>query len=269
MGYTMIRAAAAGVAVLAVAWVTLARTPDVAAQAAQGGGRGGGAAQAAPAAPSKPAPARDISGVWMKGRAPQGVRQFDNAEWTPGEPPPLTEFGKTEMAKSKPNNSGQFQLHETNDPVLTRCYPPGVPRVYFHPYPFEIIQTPQAVLQIFEYDHFMRRFPIGRQLPADPDLLWMGTSVGRWLNDTSFEVTTIGFNTKTWLDRAGAPHSEQLKVTETFRRTAFDKLELDVKMEDPKVLSRPWTATGYFELRPAWEIGEISCSGDYLEWPGA
>jgi hypothetical protein len=266
MRYTMIRAAAAGVAVLAVVWVTLARTSDVAAQAAQGGGRG---AAAAPAAPSKPAPARDISGVWMKGRAPQGVRQFDNAEWTPGEPPPLTEFGKAEMAKSKPNNSGQFQLHETNDPVLTRCYPPGVPRVYFHPYPFEIIQTPQAVLQIFEYDHFMRRFPIGRQLPADPDLLWMGTSVGRWLNDTSFEVTTIGFNTKTWLDRAGAPHSEQLKVTETFRRTAFDKLELDVKMEDPKVLSRPWTATGYFELRPAWEIGEISCSGDYLEWPGA
>ena len=113
------------------------------------------------------------------------------------------------------------------------------------------------------------RFPIGRQLPADPDPLWMGTSVGRWVNDTTFEATTIGFNTKTWLDRAGAPHSEQLKVTETFRRTAFDKLELDVKMEDAKALARPWTATGYFELRPEWEIGEISCSGDYLDWPGA
>ncbi len=265
MRYMTIRAAVAGAAILGAAWVTTARTPEVAAQ-----GRGGAAAApAAPAAPSKPAPARDISGVWMKGRAPQGVRQFDGAEWTPGVPPPLTEWGKAEMAKSKPNNSGQFQLHETNDPVLTRCYPPGVPRVYFHPYPFEIIQTPQAVLQVFEYDHFMRRFPIGRQLPADPDLLWMGTSVGRWVNDTSFEVTTIGFNTKTWLDRAGAPHSEQLKVTETFRRTAFDKLELDVKMEDAKALARPWTATGYFELRPGWEIGEISCSGDYLEWPGA
>jgi hypothetical protein len=97
----------------------------------------------------------------------------------------------------------------------------------------------------------------------------MGTSTGRWVNDTTFEVTTIGFNTKTWLDRAGAPHSEQLKVTETFRRTAFDTLQLDIRMEDPKVLAKPWITTGYFELRPGWEIGEISCSGDYLEWPGA
>ena len=262
MRQTMIRAAAAMAVAVAVTCVALG-TPGVAAQ-----GRGAGTAAPAAAA-SKPAPVRDLTGVWMKGRAPEGVKQFDNAEWTPGVPAPLTPWGQAEKAKSKPNNSGEFQLHETNDPVLTRCYPPGVPRVYFHPYPFELIQTPTAMLQVFEYDHFMRRFPIGRQLPADPDLLWMGTSVGRWVNDTTFEATTIGFNTKTWLDRAGTPHSEDLKVTETFRRITFDRLELTVTMEDAKALTKPWTATGYFELRPGWELGEISCSGDYLEWPGA
>jgi len=50
---------------------------------------------------------------------------------------------------------------------------------------------------------------------------------------------------------------------------SFDRLELDFEMEDAVALARPWTATGYFELQQGWELGEISCSGDYLEWPGA
>ena len=262
MRLRVIRSTAVAGAVLATASVFLLQSADPVAQ-------GRGVAVPAAAAPARPAPVRDLTGVWFK-RTPPGVKQFDGSTWTPGVAPPLTAWGLAEKAKNKPNNSGEFQLHETNDPVLTKCYPPGVPRVYFHPYPFEMIQTPTAVLQVFEYDHFMRRlWTDGRPLPADPDLIWMGTSVGKWLTSTSFEVVTVGLNDKTWLDRAGASHSDQLKVTETFRRTAFDKLELDVKMEDPKALARPWTATGYFELRPGWELGEISCSGDYLEWPGA
>src|SRR5688572_29093462 len=79
----LIRAAATGAVALALAWVTVAGTPDLAAQ-----GRGRGAGPAA-AAPSKPAPARDLTGVWMKGRAPQGLPTFDGSTWTPGIPPPL------------------------------------------------------------------------------------------------------------------------------------------------------------------------------------
>ena len=82
-------------------------------------------------------------------------------------------------------------------------------------------------------------------------------------------MVTVGLNDKTSLDRAGAPHSDQLRVTERFERVAFDRLELEVTMEDPKALTKPWSNKGYFELRPGWELGEISCSGDYLEWPGA
>ena len=76
----------------------------------------------------------------------------------------------------------------------------------------------------------------------------------------------VGFNEKTWLDRLGHAHSEQLKVTENFRRIDRDHLELDIKMEDPKALARPWVTTFYYENRPQWELGEISCSGDYLDW---
>ena len=106
----------------------------------------------------------------------------------------------------------------------------------------------------------------GRPLPTDPDLLGMGTSVGRWEDDHTFRVETVGFNEKTWLDRLGHAHSDQLKVTERFHRIDQDHLQLDIRMEDPKALARPWDATFYYENRPKWEVGEISCSGDYLDW---
>ena len=75
----------------------------------------------------------------------------------------------------------------------------------------------------------------------------------------------MGFNEKTWLDRLGHAHSDQLHVTERFRRMDHDHIDIDI-MHDPKALVKPWTATFYYELRPDWELGEISCAGDYLDW---
>jgi hypothetical protein len=216
--------------------------------------------EAAPAKPSAPAPKRDLTGVWML-RSPDSMRGFTGATFTKEEPE-LTDWGKAKYAEAKNSNGGKYTLDTTNDPVLTRCSPPGTPRVYFHPYPFEFIQTPKEMLQIFEYDHTIRRmYTDGR-----PDLLWMGTSVGHWEGDTTFVVETVGLNDRTWLDRLGHQHSTDLKVTERFRRVDFDHLQIDFKMEDPKALAKPWTSTFYYELRPNWELGEISCSGDYLDY---
>ena len=43
-------------------------------------------------------------------------------------------------------------------------------------------------------------------------------------------------------------------------------LQLDITMTDPKALAKPWSATFYYENRSDWELGEISCSGDYLDF---
>jgi hypothetical protein len=239
----------------------------IAQQAPAQGARGGGAAAAA-TAPSPPADPRDLQGVWMMRNPPGSNRGFTNYTFTDPktDPPSLTKWGEDQFKLAKDSNGGNYRLDETNDPVLTKCFPPGTPRVYFHPYPFEIVQTPKEVLQIFEYDHFMRRIKTdGRKLPEDPDQLWMGTSVGRW-EGNEFVVETVGFNTKTWLDRIGHAHSEKLKVTERFRRKDRDHLELDFTLEDPIALAKPWKATFFYELRPNWELGEISCSGDYQDF---
>jgi hypothetical protein len=221
----------------------------------------------APAAkpPSGPAPARDLTGVWMI-RNPPAMRAYQGATFTKEEPP-MTPWAIEKFKQAKNSNNGAYTLETTNDPVLTRCAPPGVPRVYFHPYPFEFIQTPKYTLMMYEYDHMNRRiYTDGRKLPEDPDLTWMGTSIGRWENDTTFVVETNGLNDKTWIDRLGHPHSTELRVTERFRRKDRDHMEVDFIMEDPKALTKPWTATFFLELRPNWELGEISCSGDYKEF---
>lgn len=220
--------------------------------------------RAAPAA-AQPAPARDLTGVWMV-RNPPTISSFTGATFT-REEPALTPWALAKYKEAKSSNSGQFNLETTNDPVLTRCDPPGVPRVYFHPYPFEFLHTPKYTLMLYEYDHMIRRiYTDGRQLPEDPDPTWMGHSVGRWEGPTTFVVETTGFNDRTWLDRLGHPHSTELRVTERFRRVDQGHMQVDFIIQDPVALVKPWTATFFLELRPNWELAEISCAGDYLEY---
>lgn len=220
------------------------------------------------AAEDGPAPTRDLTGVWTRVYPDRAFRS--GATYTE-EPPKLTPWGEERSSQNKNSNAGGYTLAETNDPVLTKCYPPGVPRVYFHPYPFEFVHTPKDTLMIFEYDHTIRRiYTDGREHPG-PDVLvplWLGHSVGRWRDDSTFVVDTVGFDERTWLDRSGIPHSEKLHVVEIFRRIDLRNMEIDITMEDPIALAEPWVAeTLHYRLAPpTWELGEISCSGDYLDF---
>jgi len=212
-----------------------------------------------------PSPSRDLTGVWMV-RNPPSMNAFQGATFTK-DAPAITPWAEEKFKQAKSSNSGEYTLETTNDPVLTRCDPPGVPRIYFHPYPFEFINTPKYTLMLYEYDHMVRRiYTDGRKLPQDPDLTWLGTSIGHWEGNNTFVVETVGFNDKTWLDRLGHPHSTELKVTERFRRLDSDHMELDFIFDDPKALVKPWTSTFYLQRRDNWELGEISCAGDYLQF---
>ena len=224
------------------------------------------------AASSQPAPVHDLTGIWMM-HSPPGMG-FTNYTYTDPktDPPVLTPWGKEKLQEAKPSNGGEYTLKTTNDPVLTKCYPPGLPRVYFHPYPFEFVQTPKYTLMLYEYDHTVRHiYTDGRPIPTDPDSIaephgWMGYSVGHWEGDSTLVVDTVGFNDKTWLDRLGHAHSTQLHVIERFHRVDKTHLEAGITMIDPMALAKPWSTTFYFVLEPKWELGEISCSGDYLQF---
>ena len=200
----------------------------------------------------------DLSGVWMRDAPPATAMQYWIYELNQEEPP-MTPWGMEKFKESKSSfGAHQYPLEETNDPVLRKCDPPGVPRVYMHPFPFQFIQTPDEVVMLFEVDSLRREIYTDGK-PRDPELvpLWMGNSVGKWEGDT-LVVDTVSFNDKTWLDRVGHPHSDKLHVIERFRRPDHDHLIDEITIDDPVAYTKPWTARLEFKLRP-WKLTEQFC----------
>jgi len=83
------------------------------------------------------------------------------------------------------------------------------------------------------------------------------------VDDYTFVVETVGLHPRSWLDHAGRPHSEDLRVEETFHRIDHDNMELTVKVIDPKFYSEPWLGLKNFplHLQPAdFDMAEFLCS---------
>jgi hypothetical protein len=138
-------------------------------------------------------------------------------------------------AAAKKKENGENWL--TRDPEI-KCYMPGVPRMMYMPFPFQIIQSRDTILMASEFASASRtvRMNIKEKSPTDS---WMGWSVGRWEGDT-LVIDVTDQNDQTWFDRAGDWHTEELKVTERYSVIDRNTLNYEATITDPKVFSRPW-----------------------------
>jgi hypothetical protein len=141
-------------------------------------------------------------------------------------------------------------VDQIDDPLSTMGDPAGFPRdLLFELRPFQVVQTPNQVLMLYMFEKRWRTvWTDGRELPKDPDPRWYGYSVGHWEDDFTFVVNTVGTDERTWLDNAGNPHSEDLKVQERYHRVSRDVLELTVTIDDPKTYTMPWVARDKLQL---------------------
>lgn len=198
----------------------------------------------------------DLSGIW-NGYRPESERAFGGWAFS-SELPSMTPWAQTRFEEAKPTfGPNSFSVTETNDPVY-ECFPPGMPRIYFHPFPMEIIQTPGRVLMMFEYDHLIRQiYTDGREHRTDLAPSWMGDATGHWEGDT-LVVETVNFNDKTWIDRRGVPHSEELRVVERIRRTDESSLQIDITIEDPIAFTKTWTGRRHYRTVD-WDVEEFIC----------
>jgi hypothetical protein len=137
------------------------------------------------------------------------------------------------------------------------CLPPGVPQATMLPFPFQIVHRPDMLVILYEAYHQFRIVPIGREHADYLAPAYMGHSVARWDGDT-LVVDVRGFNDKTLI--AGHRHTEDLRVTERYRRTAHDTIAYDAYVSDPNVFAEPLHYSGTLRLHPEWEIGEYVCS---------
>ena len=92
----------------------------------------------------------------------------------------------------------------------------------------------------------------------------VGDSISHWDGDT-LVVETTNFTEHTWLNGAGAPHSEALKLTERYQLVGGGEyLEVKMTAEDSEVLTGPYTYTQYYE-RTNSEIQEDICQPDLID----
>jgi hypothetical protein len=127
----------------------------------------------------------------------------------------------------------------TADP-LGQCYMPGVPRIMYMEFPFQIFQTRDHVAMTFEWQQIYRLIPTNGSKPTDGLEFWMGDSRGRWDGD-ALVVEVTNHNDRTWFDMAGNFHSNALKVTERYMMLDRDTIQYSATIDDPKVFTRPWT----------------------------
>jgi len=154
------------------------------------------------------------------------------------------------------------QANVSKDDPEGFCLPPGVPRMMNTPFPMQIYQLPDRILQVYEGGAHMWRviFMDGRK-HTDPEKwnpTYFGEGIGHWEGDT-LVVDVTGFNDRTWLDSAGHPHTEKLHVVERYTRTKEDNLHYEVTIDDPGAYTKPWTTGWNIRWKAGWEPYEYVC----------
>ena len=208
----------------------------------------------------------DFTGQWFPNGAGQGVSgrfgvdpaaipQFDR-KLTPEEPP---QFRPEALAKIKSMTATELELSKSS----VNCMPRGVPAIWLqNPYTTFIVHKPGLLAQLYEVLNNWRLIHTdGRPLPKSPEPFFHGNSTTRWEGDT-LVVESIGFDERTYIMPNGWYHSDELKVTERYTRPSMNYLIVEITVDDPKVLLKPWKSAPRRWTLGNGEIYEFYCTNN-------
>jgi hypothetical protein len=209
----------------------------------------------------------DLQGIWqVRNRASYDLEDHVARHGMPagtgvvqGGPIPYQEWAAAKRIENAANRR--------QDP-LANCYLPGVPRIMYMEFPFQIFQTPDHIAMTFEWSQVHRTiYTNGAPAPEGIDF-WMGDSRGRWVGD-KLVVDVSDHNDRTWFDMAGNFHSEELTLVERYTMVSPDTIQYEVAITDPKVFTRPWTIAMTLHRSEAARIFEYQCQAEAEEANGA
>lgn len=235
-----------------------------------------------------PAPRRDISGTWAPATGPGAGIQAGGVQAMPndGKPEhqlPYTPYGLEVYKSHHALEGADAVLPGFHDDPRDKCEPMGFPRANFYNLrETQILQNEYKIAILYQYATTWRViWTDGRPVPQIveggvkignelKESRFYGYSVGKWVDDTTLVVDTVGMmgEDKVWLDTAGRPISDQLHVTETFHRVNRDRLEWSVTIDDPKIYTKPWVAMNKFPMMledPHRDVMEQYCSLTEME----
>jgi hypothetical protein len=172
---------------------------------------------------------------------------------------------------------GENELHGMpNASARNQCWPEGVPAI-FRDMTVAMLQRPDEITLLYDYDHEVRRVRMNQRHPAQVTPTWYGDSVGHFEGDI-LVIDTVGIRTSplTMVDNLGTPQSPAMHVIERYRLLDYAAaragqtrglqenfyiggggdsgspldpdyrgkgLELALTVEDAGVFTAPWSAT--------------------------
>jgi hypothetical protein len=196
-------------------------------------------------------------------------REFDNrtsliVDPPDGRIPPLTAEAQQKKAASDAKRQRPPEGPEDLNHV-ERCLTYGVPRLsgtntgagplgYY-----EIVQTPSSIVLFLEAVHEARIITLDGRPHRSPSIRqWEGDSVGRWEGQT-LVVDTSNFSAKN--NFMGS--SDQLHLIERFTRSAPDRIDYEITVDDPTTWTKRWTALIRLK-KSAERLFEYAChEGNY------
>ncbi len=179
----------------------------------------------------------DLSGVYWRARTVD-----------PGKPEFLPQAVAITNQRRESNNVESPQAH---------CLPSGPLR---NGPLWQFVQSKDYLVYISDDESpgFHQIYLDGRGHPADPNPAWYGHSIGRWDGDT-LVVDRVAFDPRVWLDMESHPHSDKLHIVERYRRPDLGHLDIEITVDDPGVLAKPWTQKRVADLANE-EIFEFICT---------
>ena len=191
----------------------------------------------------------------------KGSRPWFVVDPEDGKIPPVLPEARARIAAAPRNGSfgnGPFNSHQDFslwDRCITRGLPGSMlPGQYGNSY--QIVQGPGFVAIRYEMVHDTRIIPldsrprVGGAIRSD-----MGDARGHWEGNT-LVVETTNFKGRSAYRNA---NPDKLKLVERFTRTAADKVEWTVTVEDPTTWARPWTFTMPLTMNDSEAIFEYAC----------
>jgi hypothetical protein len=169
-----------------------------------------------------------------------------------------------------------------------RCWPSGVPYIFFQP-GVQMLQQPHQVVFLYLRDHEFRHVRLNEPHPAHIAPSWYGDSVGHYEGDT-LVIDTVGIKADrpfAMIDMYGTPFTSALHVVERYRMVDYEeaqaavarnlkqnarvpdtasdltyrgkRLQVVFTVEDDGVFTMPWSGVITYE-RPAMAWPEYVCA---------
>jgi hypothetical protein len=197
----------------------------------------------------------DLSGTWAYGIGlpPGAVKKVLNGQVTiskldqSARQPPHGDVPGALPWTPAPSYKPEFQqkvkylaANESKQDSVFYCGKPGVPRIGA---PRKIVQLPNEMIFLYEDisgDPYRVIPTDGRPHRKDANPSYYGDAVSHWQGDT-LVVESTNFVDDTWFGEEGYFHSGNMRVIERLWLTAENKLAYQVTVDDPGVLTQPWT----------------------------